>query len=239
MTWVRSTSPGRTVLGRKLTACARHSSKDLAALQEVVLSLVNLWIMSVRMRPSRKTVQAPIDVLLSQTRYLVATRDECSIPGPAPTYGLGIDGCNIPSNCDRKAFASFSRGIAAELVAVTVSENSSSHVSRGLRLQRTGAVGRGLVPAVLGSSSSTWPPLLLLVLVVCRHGDVLGIFMLRHGGSTAEAMSVRGRRAAVGGTEASKLGCLVSRGGLKRSESATAPSESSNVPIVQRSPGRS
>jgi hypothetical protein len=41
MDWIWSTS-WRAVRGERLTTCARHPSKDLAALQQVVLGFVDL-----------------------------------------------------------------------------------------------------------------------------------------------------------------------------------------------------
>jgi hypothetical protein len=72
MDWVRSTSWG-AVIGKRLTTCARHSSKDLAALQQVILSLVDLCGMSVSMRPNSR--------LLSKG-YIAAIHEQARGQGP-------------------------------------------------------------------------------------------------------------------------------------------------------------
>lgn len=58
MARLRST-PGRAVVRIGLTACARHSSEALAALEKVVLGLVDLWIMLVNVRPRLGASLAP------------------------------------------------------------------------------------------------------------------------------------------------------------------------------------
>ena len=137
--------------------------------------------------------------------------------------------CNIPSNCDAKALDSFSRGSVAELVAVRVLAYKPRAACIWLG-EHTRSVRRRLVPAVRGS---TRPPL-LLVLVVCRHGEGMGILVRKGRSSEATPMRVKcgGRR-----RDRSLEACrLVSRLCWRVSESATALSQACKASkTVQRS----
>ena len=119
MDWVWST-PGRAVIRKRLTACARHSSKDLAALQQVVLSLVDLCTgcQSVCGLSSYASTGMLPSFFARALWFLTARSQERSVPRLAEIVLATKIDCNIPSNCDKKAFASFSRGSAAELVAI-------------------------------------------------------------------------------------------------------------------------
>lgn len=114
-------TPVRAVIEVRLTACARHSSKDLAALQQVVLGLVDLCRVSVSKRPhSRLSCTGTILLPYSRAaRFWHRARGKGRSRGVSGAARLltKID-CDIPSNCAKKAFDSFSRGSAAELVAI-------------------------------------------------------------------------------------------------------------------------